>query len=103
MPPCGIIDRSDASFAPVHFPTNMEGPDQPGGSMAIAKCINGLDPNEVIFEEGSTGREMFVVLDGKVGISEINGSMAIAATPNTGVMQINHARSNDVIFRAATP
>jgi hypothetical protein len=31
MPPCDIIDSSDASFAPVHFPTNMEGPDQPEG------------------------------------------------------------------------
>lgn len=71
--------------------------------MAIAKCIRDFDPNEVIFEEASTGREMFVVLDGKVDITEINGPIAIAATPNTGVMQINRAGSNDVFFRAATP
>ena len=43
-------------------------------SMAIEKCINEFDVNEVIFEEGSTGRELFVVLEGKVDIAKINGA-----------------------------
>ena len=88
-------------------------------SMAIEKCINEFDVNEVIFEEGSTGRELFVVLEGKVDIAKINGASktvivtlgkgeffgemavidgsarsasAIASAPNTRVMRINHAR-----------
>ena len=36
--------------------------------MAIEKCINEYDVDDVIFEEGSTGRELFVVLDGKIDI-----------------------------------
>ena len=32
--------------------------------MTIEKCINEFDVDDVIFEEGSTGRELFVVLDG---------------------------------------
>jgi CRP-like cAMP-binding protein len=107
--------------------------------MAIEKCINEYATGEVIFEEGSTGRELFVVLDGKVDIAKtdtaktdtaktdaaktdaaktdgtsrtvivslgkgeffgemavIDGSArsasAIAATPGTRVMRINHAR-----------
>ena len=87
--------------------------------MAIEKCINEFDVNDVIFEEGSTGRELFVVLDGKVDIAKVNGASktvivtlgkgeffgemavidgssrsatAIAAAPNTRVMRINHAR-----------
>jgi CRP/FNR family transcriptional regulator, cyclic AMP receptor protein len=87
--------------------------------MAIEKCINEFDVDQVIFEEGSTGRELFVVLDGKVEIAKtaggaktvivtlgkgeffgemavIDGSArsatAIAAAPNTRVMRINHAR-----------
>src|SRR5258705_10250173 len=85
--------------------------------MAIEKCINEFDANEVIFEEGSTGRELFVVLEGKVdkingasktvivtlGKGEFFGEMAvidgssrsataIAAAPHTRVMRINHAR-----------
>jgi CRP-like cAMP-binding protein len=87
--------------------------------MAIEKCIDVFDENEVIFEEGSTGRELFVVLDGLVEIAKIDdarktvivtlgkgeffGEMAvidgssrsasaIAAAPNTRVMRINHAR-----------
>jgi CRP/FNR family cyclic AMP-dependent transcriptional regulator len=97
--------------------------------MAIEKCINEYAIGEVIFEEGSTGRELFVVLDGKVDIAKtdiaktdiaktdgtsrtvivslgkgeffgemavIDGSArsasAIAATPGTRVMRINHAR-----------
>ena len=91
--------------------------------MAIEKCINEFDVGDVIFEEGSTGRELYVVLDGEVEIAKlgdgtkigdktvivtlgkgeffgemavIDGSSrsasAIAATPNTRVMRINHAR-----------
>jgi CRP/FNR family transcriptional regulator, cyclic AMP receptor protein len=87
--------------------------------MAIEKCINEFDVDDVIFEEGTTGRELFVVLDGKVDIARlrdagktvivtlgkgeffgemavIDGSArsatAIAAAPNTRVMRINHAR-----------
>jgi CRP/FNR family transcriptional regulator, cyclic AMP receptor protein len=87
--------------------------------MAIEKCINEYDASEVIFEEGSVGHELFVVLEGKVDIvkhggagrtlivtlgkGEFFGEMAvidgssrsataIAAAPNTKVMRINHAR-----------
>ena len=90
-----------------------------GNSMAIEKCINEYEASEVIFEEGSVGHELFVVLDGKVDIvkqssagrtlivtlgkGEFFGEMAvidgsarsataIAAAPNTRVMRINHAR-----------
>ena len=38
--------------------------------MTIEKCINEFDVDDVIFEEGSTGRELFVVLDGQVEIRE---------------------------------
>jgi CRP/FNR family cyclic AMP-dependent transcriptional regulator len=102
---------------------------EPNGrsAMAIEKCINEFGVGDVIFEEGSTGRDLYVVLDGKVEIAKINdkindkingtgktvivtlgkgeffGEMAvidgssrsataIAATPNTRVMRINHAR-----------
>ena len=87
--------------------------------MAIEKCINEFNVGDVIFEEGSTGRDLYVVLDGNVEIVKINGSQktvivtlgkgeffgemavidgsarsatAISATPNTRVMRINHAR-----------
>ena len=87
--------------------------------MAIEKCINEYDVGQVIFEEGSTGRELFVVLDGQVAIAKANGpdrtvivtlgkgeffgemavidgssrsASAIAAAPSTRVMRINHAR-----------
>ena len=68
--------------------------------MTIEKCINEFDVDDVIFEEGSTGRELFVVLDGKGEffgeMAVIDGSSrsatAIAATPHTKVMRINHAR-----------
>ena len=87
--------------------------------MAIEKCINEFDVGEVIFEEGSTGRELFVVLGGKVEIAKLNGAAktvivtlgkgeffgemavidgssrsatAIAAMTGTRVMRINHAR-----------
>ena len=87
--------------------------------MAIEKCINEFDVDDVIFEEGSTGRELFVVLDGEVEIAKVDGARktsiiklgkgeffgemavidgsarsatAIASAPNTRVMRINHAR-----------
>ena len=87
--------------------------------MAIEKCIREFGVNDVIFEEGSTGRELFVVLDGQVEIAKVNGASktvivtlgkgeffgemavidgsarsatAIAAAENTRVMRINHAR-----------
>src|SRR5580693_7157729 len=90
-----------------------------GNSMAIEKCINEYETSEVIFEEGSVGHELFVVLDGKVDIVKQSGAgrtriitlgkgeffgemavidgsarsaSAIAAAPNTRVMRINHAR-----------
>jgi CRP/FNR family transcriptional regulator, cyclic AMP receptor protein len=88
-------------------------------AMAIEKCINEFDVGAIIFEEGSTGRELFVVLDGRIDIVKLNGATktlivtlgkgeffgemavidgsarsatAIAAAPNTRVMRINHAR-----------
>ncbi|MCK1708445.1 Crp/Fnr family transcriptional regulator [Bradyrhizobium hipponense] len=87
--------------------------------MTIEKCINAFGVDDVIFEEGSTGRELFVVLDGEVEIAKVSGTTrttivrlgkgeffgemavidgsarsatAIAAAPNTKVMRINHAR-----------
>ena len=42
--------------------------------MAIEKCIDEYVTGEVIFEEGSTGRELFVVLDGKVDIAKTDGA-----------------------------
>ncbi len=87
--------------------------------MTIEKCINEYDVADVIFEEGSTGRELYVVLDGKIDIVKDSGgarttivtlgkgeffgemavidgssrsATAIAAAPKTRVMRINHAR-----------
>ena len=87
--------------------------------MAIEKCINEYGVGDVIFEEGSTGRELYVVLGGKVEIAKVNGgsktviitlgkgeffgemavidgssrsATAIAASAGTRVMRINHAR-----------
>src|SRR5258708_26064717 len=87
--------------------------------MTIEKCIDQFAVDDVISEEGSTGRELFVVLAGEVEIAKVSstgktvivtlgkgeffGEMAvidgssrsataIAATPNTRVMRINHAR-----------
>jgi CRP/FNR family cyclic AMP-dependent transcriptional regulator len=81
--------------------------------------IKEFDVDDVIFEEGSTGRELFVVLDGTVDIAKIDGgnktvivslgkgeffgemavidgsarsATAIASAPATRVMRINHAR-----------
>lgn len=87
--------------------------------MTIEKCINAFAVDDVIFEEGSTGRELFVVLEGEVEIAKVDGARktsiiklgkgeffgemavidgsarsatAIASAPNTKVMRINHAR-----------
>ena len=87
--------------------------------MAIERCIDEYDVGDVIFEEGSTGRELYVVLGGQVEIAKLNGgsktviitlgkgeffgemavidgssrsATAIAAGPKTKVMRINHAR-----------
>ena len=87
--------------------------------MTIEKCITAFGVDDVIFEEGSTGRELFVVLDGEVEIAKLDGARktsiiklgkgeffgemavidgsarsatAIASAPNTKVMRINHAR-----------
>ncbi len=87
--------------------------------MTIEKCINEFAASEVIFEEGSMGRELYVVLSGKVNIvknlgpnaavvaslgkGEFFGEMAVidgsprsasavSADDRTKVMRINHAR-----------
>jgi CRP/FNR family transcriptional regulator, cyclic AMP receptor protein len=87
--------------------------------MAIEKCIAEYSASEVIFEEGSMGRELYVVLAGKVNIvknpgpsaavvaslgkGEFFGEMAVidgsprsasavSAIDHTKVMRINHAR-----------
>lgn len=87
--------------------------------MTIEKCINAFGVDDVIFEEGATGRELFVVLEGEVEIAKVSGATrttivrlgkgeffgemavidgsarsatAIATAPNTKVMRINHAR-----------
>jgi CRP/FNR family transcriptional regulator, cyclic AMP receptor protein len=118
--PCCPAASLLVPFAPVCFPINMRPTTQKGRvTMTIEKCINEFDVDDVIFEEGSTGRELFVVLDGKVEIAKMNGASktvivtlgkgeffgemavidgssrsatAIAAAPNTRVMRINHAR-----------
>src|ERR1700710_3310265 len=88
-------------------------------SMTIEKCINEYDVGNVIFEEGSTGRELYVVLDGKIDIVKDSGATrttivtlgkgeffgemavidgssrsatAIAPPPNTQGRRDNHAR-----------
>lgn len=87
--------------------------------MTIEKCINEYNASEVVFEEGSTGRELFVVLEGKIDIVKNSGAdrtvivtlgkgeffgemavidgssrsaTAVAAVSGTKVMRINHAR-----------
>ena len=122
MLPRGIgPERPDASYPPRGFRINMATAtsQKAGDVMAIEKCINEFGVDEVIFEEGSTGRELFVVLDGRVDIAKVGGAgktvivtlgkgeffgemavidgssrsaTAIAAAPNTRVMRINHAR-----------
>jgi CRP/FNR family cyclic AMP-dependent transcriptional regulator len=87
--------------------------------MAIEKCINEYGVGDVIFEEGSMGRELYVVLEGQIDIVKMVGGVntpivtlgkgeffgemavidgssrsatAIAAAAHTRVMRINHAR-----------
>src|ERR1700753_1528149 len=87
--------------------------------MAIEKCIHEFDAGEGVAEQGSTERELCVVLEGKIDIAKINGpsktvivtlgkgeffgemavidgssrsASAIAAAPPTRVRRINHAR-----------
>ncbi|MGL5164629.1 MAG: Crp/Fnr family transcriptional regulator [Afipia sp.] len=87
--------------------------------MTIEKCINEYNASDVVFEEGSTGRELFVVLEGKIDIVKNSGAdrtvivtlgkgeffgemavidgssrsaTAVAAVSGTRVMRINHAR-----------
>src|SRR3982751_4611808 len=79
MLPCGIDYRSIAASVcaglfPNYHATTHQPARKAGVSMAIEKCINEFDVDDVIFEEGSTGRELFVVLDGKVEIAKISGS-----------------------------
>jgi len=52
-----------------------------GVTMAIEKCIDEFEVDEVIFEEGSTGRELFVVLDGKVDIAKVKGAGKTVIVP----------------------
>ncbi|MCP3402942.1 hypothetical protein [Bradyrhizobium sp. CCGB20] len=40
----------------------------------LEKCINAFGVDDVIFEESSTGRELFVVLDGEAEIAKISGA-----------------------------
>jgi CRP/FNR family cyclic AMP-dependent transcriptional regulator len=77
--------------------------------VAIEKCIHEFNVGDVIFEEGSTGRDLYVVLDGQVEIAKVSGAnktvivtlgkgeffgemAVIDGTPDTKVMRINHAR-----------
>lgn len=43
--------------------------------MTIDKCINELDADDLIFEEGSTGRELFVMLDARSNFEPIMQSV----------------------------
>jgi CRP-like cAMP-binding protein len=87
--------------------------------MPIDRCINEYRGGEMIFAEGSTGRDLYVVIDGRVDIvketatgrslivslgkGEFFGEMAVidgssrsasavAGSGGTKVMRINHAR-----------
>lgn len=87
--------------------------------MTIENCIREYGTSDVIFEEGSGGRELFVVLSGKVDIVKSSGAekitivtlgkgeffgemavidgsprsaTAVSAAADTKVMRINHAR-----------
>ncbi len=53
--------------------------------MAIEKCINEYAASQVIFEEGSVGRELFVVLAGSVNIIKATGGRSdVIATLGKG-------------------
>src|SRR6185312_13265498 len=56
-------------------------PERQVATMTIEKCINEFDVDDVIFEEGSTGRELFVVLDGQVEIAKMNGPSKTGLVP----------------------
>src|SRR3954451_23239415 len=124
MLPCGRArSRQNRLFARPCYPANMtacqpERLQRPlGGVMTIEKCINEFGVDDVIFEEGSTGRELFVVVDGQVEIAKVTsagktviitlgkgeffGEMAvivgssrsptaIAVAPDPRVMLVNH-------------
>jgi len=50
--------------------------------MTVEKCINEFGVDDVIFEEGSTGRELLVVLEGQVEIAKMNGAnKTVIVTP----------------------
>jgi CRP-like cAMP-binding protein len=112
---CDVVRRLRRLVSRLTWPGQPEGRD----AMAIEKCINEFGVGEIVFEEGSNGRELFVVLNGRIDIVKRNGAArdvivtlgkgeffgemavidgsarsasAIAATPNTRVMRINHAR-----------
>ena len=55
--------------------------------MTIEKCINDFDVGDVIFEEGSTGRELFVVLDGKIDIARIDAAAPSGTEPPDSTRQ----------------
>src|ERR1700738_3135740 len=74
-PCCSAGWRPGDSFGLPAFPTNMETiTSHEAGTMAIEKCIDEFDVDQVIFEEGSAGRELFVVLEGKVDIAKISAA-----------------------------
>jgi CRP/FNR family cyclic AMP-dependent transcriptional regulator len=52
----------------------MAGPtsQKAGCTIALERYINEFDVDDVIFEEDSSGRELFVVIEGKVDIAKIN-------------------------------
>ena len=56
--------------------------------MAIEKCINEFDVDDVIFEEGSTGRELFVVLDGQVEIAKVNATVVEGPPTRLGTLNV---------------
>src|SRR5439155_572023 len=49
-------------------------PERQVATMTIEKCINEFGVGDVIFEEGSAGRELFVVLEGQVEIAKVDGA-----------------------------
>src|SRR3954470_19666533 len=118
MLPCGT-PRQLRLRPPISRLTWPHQPEGRGRTMAIEKCINEFGVGDVIFEEGSTGRELFVVLEGEVEIAKLDGvrktiivtlgkgeffgemavidgssrsATATASAPHTRVMRINHAR-----------
>jgi len=67
--------------------------------MTINKCINEPDADDLIFEEGSTGRELFVMLDARSNFEPIG-----ARPQQTGRLSpasLRAKRSNPFLLRAA--